>query len=279
MIGNKYGKLTVLKLDEEKSKNGRKYYLCECECGNIKSVRSDCLTSGNTKSCGCALNDYFESRTQYTKEKLYHVWAGMKSRCNNSKANKYCDYGGRGIKVYDKWNGEHDYLTFRTWAYENGYREGLSLDRIDVNGNYEPSNCRWVTQKVQTRNTRVNRNITYKGETHVLQDWAKILNINPNTLYHRIVTLGWEIEEAFENKSNNNYKHGLDKANEKNKKEYNVRCEKIRSRVIELKDIFTFKELLNIIKSEFDIKRNPTVYKACCGSPRKCDFVKWMENL
>ena len=197
MIGKKYGKLTVLKLDEKRS-GKRKYYICQCDCGNLKSVRDDCLKSGNTKSCGCLLKEINNSKTQYTKEKLYYVWAGMKSRCNNPNTHRYEDYGGRGIKVYDEWNGEHDYVNFRTWAINNGYSEGLTIDRIDVNGNYEPNNCRWVNQHVQSRNTRRNLNITYNGETHVLQDWSKILNINSNTLYHRIYTLGWDIKEAFD---------------------------------------------------------------------------------
>lgn len=272
MIGKKYGKLIVLKLDKEKSKK-RKYYVCQCECGNIISVRDDSLKSGNTKSCGCLSKEYNESRTQYTKEKLYHVWAGMKSRCNNPNSNRYCDYGGRGIKVCEEWNGEHDYINFRTWALKNGYSEGLSIDRIDVNGNYEPSNCRWVNQNIQSRNMRNNLNITYKGKTHVLQDWAKILNINPNTLYHRIYTLGWEVENAFENHNTDNYKHGLDKANIKNKQKYEEKRNKIINRIKEIYKHNNITEVIDIIKNEFNIKDSRTIYKFCCGTQKKSNFV------
>lgn len=277
MIGKKYGKLTVLKLDEKRS-GKRKYYICQCECGNLKSVRDDCLKSGNTKSCGCLLKEINNSKTQYTKEKLYHVWAGMKSRCNNPNTYRYEDYGGRGIKVCDEWNGEHNYVNFRTWAINNGYSEGLTIDRINVNGNYEPNNCRWVNQHIQSRNTRRNLNITYNGETHVLQDWSEILNININTLYHRIYILGWDIKEAFENHNDDNYKHGLDKANEKNKQEYEEKCNKIITEIKKLNST-NVNYVLNIIKEIFNIKSSRTIYKCCCGTQRKKDFVNWLKNL
>lgn len=276
MIGKKYGRLTILKLDETKS--GRhKYYICECECGNKKSVRLDCLKSGNTKSCGCLIHE--PKGDGRTKEKLYHVWAGIKDRCNNPNNAKYQDYGGRGIKVYPEWNGSHDYINFKNWALNNGYRNGLSIDRIDVNGNYEPNNCRWTTQKVQTRNMRNNINITYKGETHVLQDWAEILNINPNTLYSRIIILKWSIEDAFENHDTNNYMNGLNKANEKNKQEYENKRNMIISRIKQLVSSNTPNEIINIIKKEYSIKDSRTIYKFCCNTPRKCDFVDWLKKL
>lgn len=278
MIGEKYGKLTVLKLDKERS-GKRKYYICQCDCGNLKSVRDDCLKSGNTKSCGCLIKEINSSKTQHTKEKLYYVWAGMKSRCNNPNANGYEDYGGRGITVCDEWNGEHDYINFKIWAMNNGYEEGLSIDRIDVNGNYEPNNCRWVTQKIQTRNMRNNLNITYKGETHVLQDWAEILNINPNTLYHRIYTLHWNICDAFENHNKDNYKNGLNKANEKNKQNYMKKRNEIINMIKEIKKNKNIDEILNIIKKEFNIKNSKTIYKYCCGTQRKRDFIDWLKNL
>ena len=100
MIGKKYYKLTVIEVDNERSNKKRKYYLCQCECGNMKSVRSDCLKSGQVKSCGC-LNHKSRGDGR-TKEKLYHVWASMKDRCNNPKNKNYKHYGGRGIKVYYK---------------------------------------------------------------------------------------------------------------------------------------------------------------------------------
>lgn len=277
MICNKYCKLTVIKVDEERSSKKRKYYLCQCECGNMKSVRSDCLKSGQVKSCGCLnLKSRGDGRT---KEKLYHVWASMKNRCNNPNDAHFEDYGGRGVRVCEKWNGSHDYPNFKEWALKNGYKEGLSLDRIDVNGNYEPDNCRWVTQKVQTRNMRNNINITYNGETHVLYDWAKILNINPNTLYHRIVTLKWSIEEAFENHNTDNYISGLNKANEKNKENYSNKQALILNRIKELNSSNSPNKIINIIKDEYNIKDSRTIYKFCCNTQRKKDFINWLENL
>ena len=215
MIGKKYNKLTVIKVDDERSNEKRKYYLCQCECGNMKSVRSDCLKSGQVKSCGCL--NYKSRGDGRTKEKLYHVWASMKNRCNNPNDPHFKDYGGRGIRVCEKWNGSHSYPEFKKWAYENGYKEGLSIDRIDVNGDYCPENCRWVSQKVQTRNLRCNISITYKNETHILSDWAEILNVNVNTLYSRIVKLDWDIDKAFETSTENCCQSVLNKANAKNK--------------------------------------------------------------
>ena len=100
MIGKKYYKLTVIKVDNERSNEKRKYYLCQCECGNMKSVRSDCLKSGQVKSCGCL--NYKSRGDGRTKEKLYHVWASMKNRCNNPNDPHFEDYGGRGIRVCEK---------------------------------------------------------------------------------------------------------------------------------------------------------------------------------
>ena len=277
MIGKKYNKLTVIKVDDERSNEKRKYYLCQCECGNMKSVRSDCLKSGQVKSCGCL--NYKSRGDGRTKEKLYHVWASMKNRCNNPNDPHFEDYGGRGIRVCEKWNGSHSYPEFKKWAYENGYKEGLSIDRIDVNGDYCPENCRWVSQKVQTRNLRCNISITYKNETHILSDWAEILNVNVNTLYSRIVKLDWDIDKAFETSTENSYQNGLNKANAKNKLLYEDKSDKVKSRVIELMNTYDYNDIIKIVKSEFNIKDLRTFYKLCCGSTLKRDFIKWFKNL
>ena len=130
--------------------------------------------------------------------KLYEVWCSMKRRCELPSLASYKYYGGRGISVSAEW--KESFIAFRNWAYENGYKEGLSLDRIDNNGNYEPSNCRWVTMKEQANNQNHTLKIEYKGEVKTLTEWAELLGIKRHTLYHRIYKNGWDIDRAFTEK-------------------------------------------------------------------------------
>lgn len=131
--------------------------------------------------------------------KLYQVWASMRSRCHNKNHRLYKFYGRRGIQICEEWD---EFNSFREWAYNNGYKECdnrrlCTLDRIDVNGNYEPSNCRWVDVKTQLNNTRRNTLIEYKGEVHTLAEWAEIAGINYSTFCNRWVR-GWSIERMIE---------------------------------------------------------------------------------
>lgn len=127
--------------------------------------------------------------------KLYEIWCAMRSRCSCPKSKSYKHYGGRGIAVCKEW--DTDFNSFRQWAIENGYKEELSIDRIDVNGNYEPDNCRWATAKQQTNNRTITRKIEYQGKTLALSEWSECLGIKLDTLYYRIFKLGWSIERAF----------------------------------------------------------------------------------
>lgn len=118
--------------------------------------------------------------------KLYKSWQRMKVRCYNKNYSHYKDYGGRGIVVFDEWL--HDVVSFYNWAIDNGYQEGLTLDRIDVNGNYEPGNCRWITNDEQQNNRRNNIKITYNGKTQTITQWANELGIKRDLIerrYHR----------------------------------------------------------------------------------------------
>lgn len=129
-----------------------------------------------------------------TNTRLYGVWCAMKERCSNPHNKRYANYGGRGIKVCDEWL--HDFSVFEAWSKANGYADKLTIDRIDGNGNYEPSNCRWVTQTVQNRNYSRNHNITYNGETHCIADWGTITGINRATILFRLKS-GKPLEEVF----------------------------------------------------------------------------------
>ena len=130
--------------------------------------------------------------------KLYEVWCSMKRRCNNKNAWAYKYYGAKGVRVCDEW--QQDYSAFKKWAEESGYNEGLTIDRVDVNGDYSPSNCRWVTMKEQANNQTTTTRIEYKGITKTLHEWSECLGIHPTTLYHRIYKRGWSIEMAFTEK-------------------------------------------------------------------------------
>ena len=119
----------------------------------------------------------------------------MIQRCENENIERYDIYGGRGIEVCKEW--KEDFLNFYNWAINNGYKDNLSIDRIDVNGNYEPNNCRWATAKEQARNMRTNVNLTYNGETHCISEWAEITGIKASTIRYRIKIAGWSVEKAL----------------------------------------------------------------------------------
>lgn len=170
---------------------GRSYWLCSCECGNIVEVNCNQLKQGKTKSCGCYhLEQVSKAHVKHEKRntKLYSVFASMKQRCYNKNNTRYKHYGGRGIKICDEWL--NDFMTFYDWAMNNGYKEGLSIDRIDNNKGYSPNNCHWVTNKENVNNRRNTKYITYKGITKPLADWCDILKINYDTLYSRICKYG-----------------------------------------------------------------------------------------
>lgn len=195
MIGNKFGKLTVIEELKTRSKNGHKLYKCLCDCGNIKIVRGDTLKNGKSQSCGCSIG----VTHGLTKSKLYKVLNGMKNRCYNKNTYNYKYYGGRGIVVCDEWLD--DFMNFYNWAMDNGYREGLSIDRIDANGNYEPDNCRWKTSKQQCNNKRNNVQLTYNGKTQTLSQWADELDVNYKTIATRYYR-GWKVKDILYGKNN-----------------------------------------------------------------------------
>lgn len=197
LTGQYFGRLEVIRYDHTE-KSG-KYWLCHCECGNTKVIKGSLLQNGHTRSCGCLVKERgHEMLTKHglynVNPKLHNVWNSMKERCNNPKHHAYENYGGRGIKVCDVW--QHDFKAFLEWSMANGYAEGLTIDRINVNGNYEPSNCRWATQKQQANNTRRNKFYEFNGKKQTVTQWAEEKGIGKTTLDSRLKA-GWSFEKAI----------------------------------------------------------------------------------
>lgn len=195
LTGKKFGRLIALhRLHNTKCKTK---WLCVCECGNFIETQEGHLRSGHTKSCGCLQRDIssqYHIKHNKCDTRLYNTWCNMKKRCYAVKFKDYRNYGGRGIKVCDEWL--NDFMSFYDWSMNNGYKECLSIDRIDVNGNYEPSNCRWATMKQQSRNTRRNNIVTFNNVSHCVTDWCDLLGIKRNTVYKRL-SYGWNMHEAL----------------------------------------------------------------------------------
>lgn len=162
---NDFGKLKVL-IDGIRI-NSRTYCWCKCQCGNYKLIAKYSLTKRLTVSCGCRK---YETTHGLIKHPVYRSWSNMKTRCNNINTDNYKDYGGRGITVYDEWN---NFMAFYNWSIKNGYKEGLTIDRIDNDGNYEPENCRWVNRIVQGKNKRNNIVVFAFGESKIVAEWAR----------------------------------------------------------------------------------------------------------
>lgn len=196
--GDVFGRLTTVSLinkSDEKYKG--RLWLCACECGNEKVVPETYLVRGVTRSCGCLRSENSKAiHTKHgeSKEKIYRVWRSMKQRCYNENTNGYEHYGGKGIYVCEEWL---DSKAFFDWAYENGYHEGLSIDRIDPNGPYCPENCRWATSVEQNNHTSRNHMLTFDGKTMSMADWSRETGISYNAIKSRINKHGWSVERAL----------------------------------------------------------------------------------
>lgn len=205
LIGERFERLVVISFN--KKENGRLYYNCKCDCGKDVVIAANHLLRGATKSCGCYNIEKSKERCKYLGEsaskhnlsnhRLYRIWSGMKSRCYNSNNPNYKWYGNKNIQVCSEW--KNDFKAFYDWSMKNGYKEHLTIDRINGSKDYSPDNCRWVNNIQQVNNKSNNRYITYKHKTKTLSEWSRIVNIPQDTLYDRINREGWSIERAFTN--------------------------------------------------------------------------------
>lgn len=194
MLGRRFGRLVVA------AESGRirkeVAWLCRCDCGNEIVSPGFNLRSGNTSSCGCRKNEVLQSllfkpRHGVSDTRLHRSWMSMRRRCESPTDTAFKNYGARGIRVCQRWH------SFENFAADMGpMPDGMTLDRIDVNGNYEPGNCRWATYREQARNTRVTRYITHGDQTLSLAGWAENVGIGSSTIAYRL-NRGWPIDRAL----------------------------------------------------------------------------------
>lgn len=188
LTGQKFGLLIVIE-QAGKDEWGKITWRCRCQCGNERIAPGNALKRGRVRSCGCKRELH-----GMTGSRLYDEWRDMKSRCANPRDKRFKDYGGRGITVCAEW--ANSFEAFRDWALANGYRDDLTLDREDNDGNYCPENCRWATKKEQQNNRRCNHMLTYRGKTQTMAQWADETGISYRALQKRL-KYGWSTERAL----------------------------------------------------------------------------------
>jgi hypothetical protein len=163
---------------------------CVCSCGNTSVVSSPSLLGATTVSCGCKKRKHGFSH----KERLYVTWQNMRRRCRDPRNSRWAHYGGKGVRVCTEWE---EYVVFRAWALSNGYTDELTIDRIDVDGDYCPENCRWETPKAQANNVSRNHIIRFEGRDYTMSELADHLGLTYSALQHRIER-GWSVERIAE---------------------------------------------------------------------------------
>jgi hypothetical protein len=190
IVGDRFGRWTVLATDKPR------HHLCRCACGTSRVVYDGSLKNGASPSCGCLTLERMTTHGHVVGGKAsptYSVWAAMIARCKNPNLKAFKNYGGRGITVCERWR-----LSYEAFLEDMGEcPQGLSIERENNDGNYEPGNCRWATRAEQNRNRRGNRLITFRGETHSMIEWTEILPLGLDTLRGRLDKLGWSVERAF----------------------------------------------------------------------------------
>ena len=194
LSGQRFGRWAVLSRGPN-NKHGHTMWHCQCDCGRERVVQDVNLRSGNSRGCKSCQTKRLKTTHGLSRTKLYNVWQHIIQRCENPSNKDYKYYGGRGIKICVEWR--EDFMAFYTWAMANGYSAKLGIDRIDNDGDYEPSNCRFVTEKAQLRNSRRNRLIKIGKETKPISVWAEQTKINQATLRGRL-NRGWPERRLLE---------------------------------------------------------------------------------
>jgi hypothetical protein len=179
LTGRRFGKLTVIERAE--TKYGKTRWLCKCDCGKYTITIAHRLLACQTRSCGCTRD--LKIVHGMTKTRLHNEWSIMKRRCLNKNDSSFDRYGGRGIKICDEW--KNSFMNFMNWALDNGYNDNLSIERVDVNGDYCPENCKWITMKEQAKNKRNSIIIEHNGETKALVDWCQKYEFPYDKAAHR----------------------------------------------------------------------------------------------
>lgn len=200
ITGKIFNRLTVVKYSHTQAYSD--VYFCTCSCGNTCLAKGYLLISGKKKSCGCLKRENDLNRSLKAKERrlkdpayrLIKVWKSMKYRCYNPKSIGYHRYGGRGIKVCDEWF--ENSKNFLKWAIDNGYKFGLEIDRINNNGNYEPSNCRWATSSQNSNNRSTNVMISFNGYNLNIKQWSEKTGFNCSLIRERLAR-GWSVEDCL----------------------------------------------------------------------------------
>lgn len=198
LVGQQFGFLTVLDSVDRRTNEGRRVWKCQCVCGNIVEKDTKALTTGDVRSCGCKRKELHNASEKVVKHgmsdtRIHKIWTSMRNRCTNKSNPAYKDYGARGISVCEDWES---FEVFYQWAVATGYNDSLTIDRIDVNGNYCPENCRWATRQMQANNKRTSRRVQYNGEVHTVSEWARIKNISKTLIKSRL-DAGWTVDEAL----------------------------------------------------------------------------------
>lgn len=196
LSGKRFGSLTVIELGGRYKPSGNIYWRCKCDCGNTTNTMGSWLRLGKSTSCGRCSTSKRAVERNYKHggfgTRLYEIWRQMHRRCSGVGAKAYEDYGGRGISICEEWG---NYEPFREWALLSGYKDNLTIDRIDNNGNYCPENCRWATAKQQANNRRSNHSVKYMGGTHTVSEWADILGLDQRELWQILNRNNWDMSQ------------------------------------------------------------------------------------
>jgi hypothetical protein len=197
ITGQKFGRLTAIEVTREP---GHRAWMCRCDCGGETIVRAALLTTGHSRSCGCQRKDTLRrmktihgGASRGRKARLWRIWAQMRDRCRNHNRPDSPRYADRGIRVCDEWL---DFIAFREWADGNGYDDTLTIERIDNDGNYEPSNCRWAKRVEQTRNRSNTAFLMFRGEQISVAAAIELCGLPATTVRARL-SRGWTPERAL----------------------------------------------------------------------------------